>query len=133
MLLTSNRGVESVVQLITVLVIFVLVLFVTLFVTKWLAGFQKQQQSGKNINVVEITKISPNHYAQILKIGSKYVAVAIGKDNVTVLATLDESELNLEENGNAQKPDFAAVFEKLKMARGHNALPDDKLHEEDEE
>lgn len=113
MLLSANGNVDSIVQLITVLLIFVFVLFVTLFVTRWMAGFQKMQSEGKNIQIIETTKISPTHYAQIMKVGDKYVAVAVGKENVTVLATLDESQLNLDASKQSDKTDFASVLKKI--------------------
>lgn len=120
MLLSANSGVDSIVQLITVLLIFVFVLAVTLWVTKWIAGFQRQQSEGKNIQIIETTKISPNHYAQIMKVGDKYVAVAIGKENVTVLATLDESQLNLDASKQPYKNDFASVFKKIIKDKSDN-------------
>lgn len=113
MLISSNGGVDSIVQLITVLLIFVFVLAITLWVTKWLAGFQKLQNEGKNIQVIETAKISPNQYAQILKIGDRYVAVAVSKENVTVLTTLEESQLNLETSKQPYKTDFASVLKKF--------------------
>jgi len=113
MLLSSNSNVDSIVQLITVLLIFVFVLAVTLAVTKWMAGFQRLQSEGKNIQIIETTKMSPNQYAQIMKIGDKYVAVAISKENVTVLTTLEESQLNLDASKQSYKSDFASVLKKF--------------------
>lgn len=114
MLLTTGNGVDSIVQFITVLIIFVVVLLVTLFVTKWIAGFQKQQQVGNNVKVVETTRISPSQYVQILKIGSKYVAIAVSKENTTKLLELTEEELVISEENMANAADFGAVFSKIK-------------------
>ena len=117
MLLSSGDGVDSIVQLITVLVIFVFVLAVTFLVTKWIAGFQKQQNTGKNIQVVETTRMSPNQYAQILKLGkNKYVAVAVSKENVTLLATLEEDDIDEDTQSNVAKGDFSDILKKMKAS-----------------
>ena len=114
MLFGASNGVDSIVQLITVLIIFVFVLAITLFVTKWIAGFQKQQNFGKNIQVIETTRISPNQYAQILKIGKKYIAVAVSKENVTLLSSLDEADIDFDAINQAGKADFSDVLKKMK-------------------
>lgn len=117
MLLSSGNGVDSIVQLITVLVIFVFVLAVTYLVTKWIAGFQKQQNTGKNIQVVETTRMSPNQYAQILKLGkNKYVAVAVSKENVTLLATLEEDDIDEDTQSNVTRGDFSDILKKMKTS-----------------
>ncbi len=117
MLLSSGNGVDSIVQLITVLVIFVFVLAVTYLVTKWIAGFQKQQNTGKNIQVVETTRMSPNQYAQILKLGkNKYVAVAVSKENVTLLATLEEDDIDEDTQSNVARGDFSDILKKMKTS-----------------
>lgn len=117
MLLSSGDGVDSIVQLITVLVIFVFVLAVTFLVTKWIAGFQKQQNTGKNIQVVETTRMSPNQYAQILKLGkNKYVAVAVSKENVTLLATLEEDDIDEDTQSNVARGDFSDILKKMKAS-----------------
>lgn len=117
MLLSSGNGVDSIVQLITVLVIFVFVLAITYLVTKWIAGFQKQQNTGKNIQVLETTRMSPNQYAQILKLGkNKYVAVAVSKENVTLLATLEEDDIEENILNNVEKGDFSDVLKKMKAS-----------------
>lgn len=117
MLLSSGNGVDSIVQLITVLVIFVFVLAVTYLVTKWIAGFQKQQNTGKNIQVVETTRMSPNQYAQILKLGkNKYVAVAVSKENVTLLAALEEDDIDEDTQSNVARGDFSDILKKMKTS-----------------
>ena len=93
MLLSSGGGVDSVVQLITVLVIFVLVLAITLFVTRWVAGFQKQQMTGKNMQVIETMRLTPNQFVQIVKIGKHYLAIAVSKEQVTLLTELSQDEI----------------------------------------
>lgn len=116
MLLTSS-GVNSIVQLITILVIFVLVLVVTLYVTRWIAGFQKNQMSGSNMTVIDTMRLTQNQVIQIVKIGNQYLAIAISKDQITFLTKLDESEINIR-TGASVETDFSAILKKVR-----NSLP----------
>ena len=60
---------DSYAQFITVLFIFVAVLAVTALVTKWIAGYQKQQGAAGNIEVRETVRIANNKYIQLVRIG----------------------------------------------------------------
>lgn len=89
-LLTSSL--ESFIQLLGVLLIFVFVLVITYFTTKWIGGVQKTQMAGKSLQVVETVRIAGNKYVQIIKTGDVYLVIAVGKDTVTMLAKLTEDE-----------------------------------------
>ena len=89
-LLTSSL--ESFIQLLGVLCIFVLVLVITYFTTKWIGGVQKTQMDGKSLKVTETIRIAGNKYVQVLKAGEVYLVIAVGKDTVTMLAKLTEDE-----------------------------------------
>ena len=93
MLLTSSWN--SFIQLLGVLVIFVFVLVITYFVTRWIGGFQKQQMAGRSVQVIDTVRIAGNKYIQILKVGDVYLVIAVGKDEVAMLAKLTEEELGL--------------------------------------
>lgn len=86
-------AVDSYAQFITVLVVFVLVLGVTAVVTKWLAGYQKQQGANSNIEVIETTRIAANKYIQIVRVGGKYMVIAVCKDTVTMLGEVPAEQL----------------------------------------
>ncbi len=95
-LLTFGTG-GSYTQFITVLVIFVIVLGITAFVTRWMAGYQKQQGKCHNVEVVETVRIANNKYIQIVRVGEKYMAIAVCKDTVTMLGEIPEEQLKLPE------------------------------------
>lgn len=86
-------GADGYVQFITVLVVFVLVLAVTAVVTKWLAGYQKQQGANCNIEVIETTRISNSKYIQIIRVGATYMVIAVCKDTVTMLGEVPAEQL----------------------------------------
>lgn len=67
---------DSYAQFITVLFIFVAVLAVTALVTKWIAGYQKQQGAAGNIEVRETVRIANNKYIQLSGSVSLIFAIA---------------------------------------------------------
>ena len=85
--------VDSYVQFITVLLLFVLVLAVTGFTTKWIANYQKQQNKGTNIEIMETTRIANNKYIQLIRVGEVYMAIAVCKDSVTMLGEIPKEQL----------------------------------------
>ncbi|MCM1025683.1 MAG: flagellar biosynthetic protein FliO [Roseburia sp.] len=90
-LLTGTTDVYA--QFITVLIVFVLVLALTALVTKWIAGYQKQQSANTNIEVMETARIANNKYIQIVRIGESYAAIAVCRDTVTLLGIISGEEL----------------------------------------
>ena len=96
MLLVSSTGrISSFFQLIGVLVIFVLVLVATYFTTRFVAGYQKNQVTGKNMRVVETLRIAQNKFLQIVKVGEKYLVLSVGKDEVRLIAEIPPEEIKV--------------------------------------
>lgn len=88
-------GADTWVQFITTLIIFIFVLALIYFVTKWIAGYQKGVMGQHNIQVIDTIRITQNQCIQIVKIGNKYLAIGISKDNMTVLTELEEDEIQV--------------------------------------
>lgn len=116
MLLLSSSGAEAIAQLITVLLIFVFVLALTYFVTRWIAGYQKGKISSSNIESVEAYRIAQNRYIQIVRIGEKYFAIGVGKDEVHVISEITKDELSLPETKVKPFPNFKQI---LNHAKNH--------------
>jgi len=91
MLLASSL--QSFLQLIGVLIIFVFVLLITWLTTKWLAGYQKGQTKAKNLQLVETIRVGNNKMISIVKAGKKYYVVSVGKDEVHLLGELSRDDL----------------------------------------
>ncbi len=117
----------SVTQLLTVSLLFLFVLALTYFTTRWIAGFQKGKMATKNIDIIETSKITPNKYLQIVRIGGKYFAIAIGKDNVTLLGELDENTIQFPDESNPNPTmDFKSFLEKAKNLKPKKQGNDDE-------
>ena len=113
MILTVSGSMNSYLQFMTVLILFVFVLGITWFVTKWIGGYQKARSINANIEVVETFYLANNKYIQIIRVGKKYLAVAIGKDSVTMLTEIPEEQLVLSEGIDARSPSFKELLDKL--------------------
>ena len=114
MLLTGMSATDSYLQFITVLVLFVFVLGITYVTTRWIANYQKGKNAGGNLEVIETMRITNNKYIQIVRAGNKYLAIAVGKDEIHMLAELPEEELMLTETNVSSNMDFGSILDKFK-------------------
>ena len=108
-LLSSSRG-SDIAQLLTMLIIFVVVLVASMWVTKWIGNYQKNQFASGNIEVIESARIAPNKWVEIVRVGDKFKVLAVCKDTVTYLGDIDESELKREDA--SEKKSFSDVLSK---------------------
>ena len=114
MLLAMTSGLDSIVQFITMLFIFVFVLGITWLSTRYIAGVQKEQYKTGNMEVIETLRISNNKYLQIVRVGSKYFCMAVCKENVTMLGEIQKEEMVFRENNSNAGMDFQKILEKMK-------------------
>lgn len=117
MLLTATGRMDSYLQFITVLILFVFVLLITYWTTRWIANYQKGKATNGNLEVIETCRISSNKYVQILRVGEKYLVIAIGKDEIYMLAELKEEDLVIRQSSGEQVLSFAGVFEQMKKLK----------------
>lgn len=124
-LLSISERTNGFLQFLTVLLLFVFVLAITYFTTRWIAKYQKNSNAGNcNIELIETCKIAPDKYIQIVRTGDKYLAIAIGKNEITMLTELSQDQLLLSQSQNGAEGDgilsFAAILEKVKKQSGKN-------------
>ena len=113
MILTVSGRTDSYIQFITVLLIFLFVLLITWWVTKWTAGYQKSQTANANMEIVETIRLSSNKYVQIIRIGRKYLAVAICKDTVTMLTEINEQDLVFSDESALKPARFKDILDRI--------------------
>lgn len=114
MLLSGMNAADSIAQLITVLLLFVLILGLTWYTTRWIAGYQKGQKKGSNINVLETCSVGNGKYIQIVKLAETYVAIAVCKDTVTLLAEIPKEQLIFSDGEGKTGLPFKELFGKAK-------------------
>ncbi len=113
MLLSVYQGTNIYAQFFTVLIIFIFVLAITWFTTKWISNYQKGKSVAGNIEVLESARVGNNKYVEIVRIGERYAAIAIGKDTVTMLMELSEGDITLSSDSSQVMPDFKGLLEKI--------------------
>jgi flagellar protein FliO/FliZ len=84
---------ESFIQLLGALVIFAFVLVITYLATRWMGGMQKTHSSNKNLRIIETIGVGNNKYISIVEVGTVYLVVSVGKEEVHLLARLTRDEL----------------------------------------
>ncbi len=137
MLLVTTSAIDSAAQLLTVIVLFIVVLIATWLTTRYIAGVQKGKLSGSNFETVDTFRLSQNKYVQIIRIGHRYLAVAVCKDTVTVLCELQEDEITFRDEAFTQKAvSFEDFLNKAKEIAGKKQKrtidKDDEEHTIDE-
>ena len=118
-MILATSSLESFIQLITVLVIFIFVLILIYFTTRWMAGIQKRSSFNKNLRIIETINVGNNKILSIVAVGRKYIAVSIGKDEVNFLTELTEADLKdlsflNPDTANTPTDPFADIFNRLK-------------------
>ncbi len=88
-----GASMESFLQLISALLIFAVVLLLTYFTAHWIGGYQKVRMKSKNLQVIESLPAGNSKSICLLKAGTEYLVVAVGKDEIHPLATLKEEQL----------------------------------------
>ena len=118
MSILAVSSLESFLQLIGVLLIFVFVLLITYLTTKWMGGFQKAHSNNKNLHIIETIHVGNNKIVEIVQAGTKYLVIAVGKDEVHLLAELSEAELTevptFDNSTMLSSDSFQDIFNKVK-------------------
>ena len=124
--LQSAGEYHSALQLMTILIIFVLIIVLAYFVTKWVAGYQKVRGASANIEILESYRVAPSKFIAIVRIGDKYLAVTVGKDEMSLLCELSKDELVIRAPGEQKGMNFGALLGKVKADRkGTDPLRDE--------
>lgn len=110
----STSDIQMAGRLVVLVLVFVFVLFLAYIAARISGSFQSNViNKNSNIKVIEIFRISPNKTIEIVKIGEHYLALAVSKDNVELLAELDESEIK-EQERTLEPIDFKKILDKMK-------------------
>ncbi len=113
-LVQSTSDLKSIGQLICSVLLFLFVLFLAYVAARFAGSFQSNVLNKRsNIQVIEAFRLSNNKMVEIVKIGNRYLALAVCKDSITVLSELDESEIK-EQEVSLKPIDFNSILDKIK-------------------
>lgn len=95
-LIVGQSALASFLKLIMLFIAFILILVASYYVTKWYAksGFIRKQTN--NMEIVDTFSMGPNRQICILRIGQRYVAVSVCKEQINFLMEIPEEELQFE-------------------------------------
>lgn len=114
----KDMNMQSILEIIMLLGIFIGVLLLTYVVTKKLSMMNQNMAFNKNMKVKEVLQISPGQYLYIVEIGEEYHLIgSTNKGNITYCTKLQEEALTF--NLNEQKS-FAEELNKLVKGKWGN-------------
>ena len=83
-------------SIVKLILVTILVLVLAFYATRWIARYQNNTLAEKNnIQFIESYRVGGNKMVAIAKIGVRYFALGIGKDEIHVIGELHEDELKL--------------------------------------
>lgn len=88
----GGNAVNNFARFVTMLIIFILVLVLTYYTTRFVAGAKKSSFKTGNIELLESLQLGGGKYLQLLRLGSRYIVVAVTKEHVEMLTELDADE-----------------------------------------
>ena len=111
MLATAQNSLQSLFELLGLILIFVIVLVVCYYTTRFVAGRQLGQEKIGNFETVETFAIAQNKYLQLVRMGNKYVVIAIAKDSISYVTELDENEVcQIQKNATVSGKSFKEIL-----------------------
>lgn len=115
---------SSFLQILGLLVLFIIIVIASYFASKWLGGLTTSQMKDSNVKIIETYKIAPTKYIQIISVAGKYFAIAVCKDNITLMGELDADKILLKDDI-AKYNSFKDVLDEFKKNKKHDS--DDKI------
>lgn len=111
--------IKGVGQVVSLLLIFALILLFAYCSSKLAAKWQSNNLRNSNIEVIETMRVNGNKLIQIIRIGERYIAVGIGKDEVSYLTELDKDEIVFRQNPDSSRHSvpFKEIMEKVNEKR----------------
>ena len=86
-------GVESVLKLIGLIILCVLIILASYFTTRFVGKRQSGAGGESNFKSLDIYRINQNKYLQLIAIGTRFFVIAVSKDNVELIAELNEEDI----------------------------------------
>ena len=88
----TGNAVNNIARFITRLIIFILILLLTYYTTRFVAGAKKGSLSAANMELLESLQLGQGRYLQLMRLGSRYIVLAVSKDRVELITELPADE-----------------------------------------
>lgn len=101
-------------QLVGLVFLLIIILVAAYYTSRFVANLKIGQLKKSNFMVIDSYRISTTKALQIVKVGNRYLLLAIGKDSINLLTELDETEVVIRELHQGEKLNFKQLLDKLK-------------------
>ena len=110
---TFNSTMNNSLELFGLLIMFLIILVAAYFASRFFGQNKMGQLRNKNFKVIETFKVAPNKFLQLIKMGNRFVVIAIGKDEMHVITELSEEEVILQVEGEQRNMKFSDLIAKI--------------------
>ena len=93
LLATGYSGVENILKLIGLIILCALIIAASYFVTRFIGKREAGMTGKSNFKTIDAFRLSPNKYLQLIQVGTRYLVIAVSKDNVSLLCELSEEDI----------------------------------------
>lgn len=106
---------KNILELIFLLGIFVLILVACVWTTRFVAGHQMQRGRNSNFKPIETYQITQNRYLHLVQIGTRYFVVSVTKENISLIAELNEEEIVAKPEATGKQRSFKEILSEFKV------------------
>ncbi len=105
---------QNLLEFFGIILVFIIVLVACWATTRFIASRQLSGKNTGNFEVVETYAIARDRFLQLVRIGTRYYAIAVGKDSINVIGELSAEELDLEKKtGSVAMNGFSSILTSL--------------------
>ena len=101
---------DSILQILGLLVLFIVIIIASYFVTRWLGNVSLNGMNNRNFKIIETFRVSQTKYMQIICVADEYFLIAVCKESITLIGKLDGNNVILQDETKKMKS-FKEVFE----------------------
>lgn len=90
-----RKLITTVLQFISLLILFAIILAAAYYVTKLVGTKTLKNYKGKNIKVLEGIMLSKDNYLYLVNVGDKYLLLGCSSNHISCLKEMDKDNINL--------------------------------------
>jgi flagellar protein FliO/FliZ len=104
-------------QLVELCLLLFVILIAAYYTSKFVGRWKLGEMQSSNFQLVDTYRIGPNKMLQIVKVANKFLVISVGKDAITFVAELDESEVIIRDKNKQQNVSFTRILDKIKNGK----------------
>ena len=89
----ESGGIKSVLKLVGLIIICILIIVASYFTTRFVGTRQLKGSAKSNFRSIDIFRLSPNKYLQIVEVGERYFCIAVAKDSISLIGELSKDDI----------------------------------------